>query len=93
MIVALTLAFLSSLNIDQLRYSLSNITLEGHPYATFSDEAESIRTNVMLLVVHSVISLVVLFLISFSLIGTILIMLVRSKTGYKSEVSKNVVWV
>ena len=92
-VVALSLAFLSSLNIDMLKYSLANITLQGHPYSTFSDEAAGIRTNVMLLVVHTVISFVVLCLVSFSLIGIVLIILVRSKMDSKSKVKKSVVWV
>ena len=92
-VVALLLAFLSCLNIDRLRYSLANITLQGHPYSTFSDEAAIIRINTMLLVVHMVISLVVLFLISVSLVGMILIMFVRSKIDARRQVKKGVVWV
>ena len=92
-VVALTLAFLSCLNIDRLRYSLANITLKGHPYSTFSDEAGVIRIKVMLLVVHMVISLVVLFLISFSLVGMVLLTFVRSKMIARNQAKKEVVWV
>ena len=92
-VVALTLAFLSCLNIDRLRYSLANITLKGHPYSTFSDEAGIIRINVMLLVVHTVISLVVLFLISFSLVGMVLLTFIRSKIIARNQAKEGVVWV
>ena len=91
-IFAIILAFLSILNIDALRYSLAHISLEGHPYSTFSTENAKIRTHIMLLVVLIVISIVVVFLMLFSMIGIILISLIRSRIDF-NERKKGVIWV
>lgn len=90
-ISSFTLAFLGFSNIDNLRYQLANISLEGHPYST-NHENDDIRILLQLIVVQIVISIIVVSLILFSLMGIILISFARSKMDYYIQ-RKEVVWV
>ena len=90
-ISSLTLAFLGFSNIDNLRYQLANIPLEGHPYST-NHENDDIRILLQLIVVQIVIGIIVVSLILFSLMGIILISFARSRMDYYIQ-RKEVVWV
>ena len=90
-ISSFTLAFLGFSNIDNLRYKLANIPLEGHPYST-NHENDDIRILLQLIVVQIVIGIIVVSLILFSLMGIILISFARSRMDYYIQ-RKEVVWV